>query len=104
MIRRRTAPAFEVRENVPQNHRASFTGQVVELQCATPARIVLQTAEGRKILLIDDPTRLVVNGNNGETMDLSCGRQKPRGVSIEYDDPQGRAGIDGIARVIHFAQ
>lgn len=83
--------------------RPSFTGKFVELQCAQPAKIILETAEGKKLLLIDDPTRLLLNGKSGETMDLSCGSQKSTQVRIEYDPPgSSHRGVDGLARAIYF--
>ncbi|HLH00188.1 MAG TPA: hypothetical protein VKX49_28025 [Bryobacteraceae bacterium] len=83
--------------------RPALTGTFAELRCANRAQIVLQTPQGKKVLAIDDPTQLLVNGKNGDTMDLSCGVQKPVQVRVEYD-PAGadRPGVDGIARAIHF--
>jgi tetratricopeptide (TPR) repeat protein len=105
VIRRRPAPQSEFTETVERSERASFSGNFLELQCSSPTKIVLETAAGKKVLLIDDPTRLVVNGNNGETKELSCGRQKPASVRIEYDSPStSRPGSDGVARVIHFGE
>jgi hypothetical protein len=52
-----------------------------------------------------DPTKLLVNGKSGETMNLSCGSQKPVQIRIEYDPPGlNRPGIDGVVRVIRFDQ
>ena len=81
----------------------SSTGTFLELQCGQPAKVVMATAEGKKLFLIEDPTKLLVNGKSGETMDLSCGPQKPAQIRIEYDSPgSNRPGIDGLVRVIHF--
>ena len=98
--RERPEMTLEVRTERPQ--RPSFAGKFVELQCTEPAKIVLSTADGNKIILIDDPTRILIDGQNGQTMDLSCGAQKPRSVRVEYDPPGDRRGIDGLARAIHF--
>ncbi len=84
-------------------HRPSFTGRFVELRCGAETRILMETAEGRKLLLIDDPAKLLVNGKNGETMDLACGPQKPVQIRLEYDPPGPNVpGVDGLARAIQF--
>jgi Flp pilus assembly protein TadD len=85
--------------------RPSLTGNFAELQCGAQARLVIETAQGKKLLLIDDPAKLLVNGRSGETMDLSCGPQKPVQIRVEYD-PAGtnHPGVDGVARAIHFEQ
>lgn len=93
----------EAPEAKPVVRRPSFTGSFVELQCGEPTKVVMETAEGKKLLLIEDPTKLLVNGKSGETVDLSCGSQKPVRIRIEFDPPgSNRPGIDGLVRVIHF--
>src|SRR5262249_53194252 len=98
--REREPGSFEVR--VERTHLPSFSGTFVELQCAEPAKIVMQTAEGKKTLLIDDPKGLTVNGHNGETVDLTCGPQKRTKIRVEYAAPGDRPGIDGLVRAIQF--
>ena len=99
--RERAEGSFEVATETI--NRPSLRGKFVELRCTDPAKLVIDTPEGRKVLMIDDPTRLVVNGNVGEKVDLSCGRQKPSTVRVEYDPSAPKnAGVDGLARVIHF--
>jgi len=100
LLKRRETAAEPVKPAPP---RPSFTGKFVELQCGSNAKIVIETPEGKKILLIDNPSRLTVNGNNGATMDLTCGPQKPVQVRIEYEPPgPNLAGIHGVARAIHL--
>ncbi len=97
------APVLKHREAArPVAQRASFTGKFVELQCGKPARIVMETAEGKKVLLIDNPSNLTVNGESGETRELACGPQKRVKIRIEYDPTSAAPGVDGAARVIHF--
>jgi tetratricopeptide (TPR) repeat protein len=87
----------------PMTRRPSLTGKFVELRCGDQARIVVDTAEGKKLLLIEDPSKLLVNGKSGETVDLTCGPQKAAQIRVEWDPPgSNRPGIDGIARAIHF--
>ena len=103
-----TRPVLTHRDAAPEPVRTairkpSFSGNFVELQCGAQARLVIETAQGKKLLLIDDPGKLLVNGKSGETMDLSCGPQKPVQIRVDYD-PAGtnHPGIDGLARGIHF--
>jgi hypothetical protein len=98
------APVLKQREAArPAATRLSFTGKFVELQCGKPARIVMESAEGKKVLLIDNPSNLTVNGDSGQTMELACGPQKRVKIRIEYDSAGVAArGSDGLARVIHF--
>jgi hypothetical protein len=63
----------------------------------------METAEGKKVLLIDNPSNLTVNGDSGQTMELACGQQKRVKIRVEYDSASVAArGSDGLARVIHF--
>jgi hypothetical protein len=87
----------------PVVRRASFTGAFTELRCGPQATIVLETSDGKKLLLIEDPTKLLINGSGAETMDLNCGVQKSIQVRIEYDPAgAGHGDVNGVARVIHF--
>ena len=105
-----TRPALKRRDSPqeptqPVFRRPSFTGNFTELQCAQPAKIVVETAEGKKLLVIDDPSKLLVNGSSGQTVDLTCGRQKPVQVRVDYDPPGAdHPGTDGVVRGIHFEQ
>jgi tetratricopeptide (TPR) repeat protein len=98
------APVLKHREPArPAVPRLSITGKFMELQCGTPARIVMETAAGKKVLLIDNPSNLTVNGDSGQTMELACGQQKRVKIRVEYDSASVAArGSDGLARVIHF--
>jgi tetratricopeptide (TPR) repeat protein len=97
------APVLNHRDAaLPAAPRPSFTGKFVHLQCGAPAKIVMETAEGKKVLLIDNPSNLTVNGDSGETMELACGPQKRTKIRIEYDPTSAVPGADGVARVIRF--
>lgn len=103
VLKRRDAPETTFVEQSAAVNRASFIGNFVELQCQQNPRIVVQTAQGKKVVMIDNPGLLMVNGKNGEKMDLTCGAQKPRQVRLEYDPPgSNHPGVDGLARAIHF--
>ena len=87
----------------PTVKRPSATGKFVEFVCGDDLKAIVETAEGKKRFLIEDPEKLLVNGASGETRDLSCGPQKPVQIRVEYDPPGAdNPGIDGLLRVIHF--
>ncbi|MGH9559001.1 MAG: hypothetical protein ACRD30_07140, partial [Bryobacteraceae bacterium] len=88
----------------PRIAQPSISGRFISLECdGKQAKVILQTAAGTKIFLIEDPKTVLVNGKNGETVDLTCGPQKSASLRITYDQPgPGRAGIDGLVRAIQF--
>jgi hypothetical protein len=104
-----TRPHLEYRPNpgsTPQRaEKPSFAGKLVGLECSgVKAKLALETADGKKVLRIDDPDKVIINENGAEKLDLVCGPQTPaRQVRIEYDAPGAAdAGIDGVVRVIHL--
>jgi hypothetical protein len=83
--------------------RRSFTGKFVELQCGEEDRVVLETPEGKRTLLIEDATKLTMDGNHGRPM--ACGPQDAAKIRVEYDAPGStHPGIDGLVRAIHFEE
>ncbi len=64
-------------------------------------RIVFQ---GRRVMLaIRDPKQVVVNGTNGEQMNLPCGVQDGARVVVEYVwSPDGKLGTSGNVTAIRF--
>ena len=100
-IQRRNPPESNFEERVIVHQRPAFSGKFVALECTEPAKIVLDTPQGKKVVMIDDPTRLIVNSTVGAKMDLTCGPQKGSNVRLEYD-PADLPGIDGLARAIQF--
>ena len=84
--------------------RPSVEGRFVELQCVGQlGRIVLETADGRKVFAIDTPDKIEVLGAATGFAELNCGKQKPVPVRIEYEPPNpSRSGIDGLLRLIQF--
>ena len=83
----------------------SIGGAFVRLDCDGPAAtVVLETNQGTEKLLIQDPSRVRVDGQAGRTVDLACGPQPAAtSVEIEFEKiPNPRAGIVGFVRTIHF--
>ena len=102
------APRLAHRDTKPEPEHAtvrrpSVAGKFVELRCGTSTALVIETDNGRKMFRIDDPSKLVVNGTS-QTMELTCGLQKPVPVRVEFDpaDSSSPASIEGVARALHF--
>jgi tetratricopeptide (TPR) repeat protein len=94
-LQRRLQPRL-VGEPAASAHR--IPGSFVKLDCSgAKAKMVVETAEGKKVFLIDDPNKVI-----GATMELICGEQKKKiGVSVDFI-PAGQAGVDGLVRGIVF--
>jgi tetratricopeptide (TPR) repeat protein len=94
----------------PPAERLSMAGSFVQLDCGgMQAKLVLETTSGKKVFLVEDPSNVRVAGRSTETIDLSCGPQKPAGVRIDYDRPASgrpdiasRPDMEGVVRLIHF--
>jgi hypothetical protein len=79
----------------PVSLRKSIAGSFVEFDCSGKApRVVMETEEGKKIFLIDDPNKVL-----GATIELTCGPQNKDRVRVDYD-PANQAGVDGVVRGI----
>jgi tetratricopeptide (TPR) repeat protein len=85
--------------------RASIVGKFVELDCRAPQpRMVVETAAGRRVFLIEDAGKVAITAGADGPVDMVCGPQKtPVKVEISYDRPSAnRVGIDGIVRTLAF--
>jgi tetratricopeptide (TPR) repeat protein len=81
----------------------SISGSFVELNClGASATVGVDTAQGRKTFLIDDPAKVAVIGRDGGRVELECGPQKPVQVRIEYGPGGADQGADGVVRVLYF--
>ena len=90
---------------LPARPKLSSMGQFVELQCrGNQARMIVETAAGRKVFLIEDPDKVLITGQSGWRVDMTCGPQKSRAkVEVVYEAPRAnQAGIDGIVRSLNF--
>jgi hypothetical protein len=79
-----------------------MSGEFQRLDCnGTKATMVVLTIRGRMSFLIDDPTRVRMDGAE---VDLNCGPQaKKVGVRIRYVEPAGvGTGVDGVVRSLNF--
>ena len=81
------SPRLERRES------KSIAGAFVMLDCSGKSPgVVLETATGKMVFLIDDPKKIL-----GPVMDFTCGPQNKDRVRIDYV-PAGQAGVDGLVR------
>jgi Flp pilus assembly protein TadD len=97
-LQRHAPPPLDAAPPVSQNK--SIPGTFVAFDCSGPnPQIILNTAQGKKAFLIDDPHKVL-----GETIELTCGPQpKPAPVTIEFI-PSAQPGVDGLVRRIQFAR
>src|SRR5262249_12896930 len=84
----------------------TVTGTFAEFVCpdngATNFKIVVNTAEGKKTFLIEDPTGVTIVGRAGGKVELNAGLQNPApNVKVEYRESAAK-GIDGHLRVLSF--
>jgi Flp pilus assembly protein TadD len=83
----------------PASDHKFLAGSFAELDCSqTPPKIVIETAEGKKLFLIDDPNKII-----GATIELQCGPQKKTTVKVDYV-PANQAGVEGLVRGLQFQQ
>jgi Flp pilus assembly protein TadD len=81
----------------------SVMGTFVELLCLdVQAKMVLQTAQGKQIYLIQDPRKITVVGREGGKVDMQCGPQKALPIRIEYAPAESGSDVDGLVRIIYF--
>jgi len=100
---RRTAAGFE-EEKIATPSR-SATGSFVEVACegAACATIVLETDQGRKRFLLEDPTKVtLVAADGAHVQDFQCGPPTPAKIKIEYRLAKGGQNIDGLATGVCF--
>lgn len=101
---RHTTPGLAAPQPVRLPGR-SAAGQFVDLQCSgNQARMVVETTEGRKVFLIEDPAKVIITGESDWQVDMTCGPQKKRAkVEVGYGPPGvNQTGLDGIVRSLAF--
>ena len=104
-LRRRDAPGVTLPPRAASRPMwPSATGSFVRLDCeGVKATVILETRSGAQKFRIDDPQTILIDGNSGRTVDLSCGPQTPHPVRIDFDPVQdAKSGVLGIVRGIHF--
>lgn len=80
----------------------SVSGTFVEFQCTdTQPRIVMETDQGKKMFVIEDPEKIVIVGREGGKVDLQCGAQQRLPIRVEFS-PASVPGLDGSVQVLYF--
>jgi Flp pilus assembly protein TadD len=94
LLERREQPRFG---GEPLSDKKSIPGSFVFFDCSGKSpKIVLDTAEGQRVFLIDDPKKVL-----GATTELTCGAQNKDRVRLDYI-PANQAGVDGLVRGIQI--
>jgi hypothetical protein len=79
-------------------------GIMVEFQCNTPPRMILDTEQGRKDFVVLTPEKLIVTGSTGGA-EFTCGTQKPgKQMRLQYSETPEGTKADGVVRAIHFGE
>lgn len=102
---REETPAPPLRElPPPPPQRPSEEGTFVELRCgANDASLVLRLSTGAtKVYLIDKPNEVVLQNTGKATMEMTCGRQTARKVTIEFEPAPAGAKADGLLRLLRY--
>jgi Tfp pilus assembly protein PilF len=99
---RRTAAGFEEEEVAAPP--LSAAGLFVELICnGQRATMVLETDQGRKRFLIEEPTKVNLVAVDGvRVQDFQCGPQKPAKIKVEYRLAEGGQNLEGLVTGIYF--
>jgi Flp pilus assembly protein TadD len=102
IVRRDTVPNREDTPSKPSPLPA-IEGKLELMDCGTPAKLHVRTADGVRVFVIPDPAAVHI-ANGGAPVDLHCGDQKNEPmVRIEYQaEPSGVANVTGIVRTIEF--
>ncbi|HEX8984677.1 MAG TPA: tetratricopeptide repeat protein [Bryobacteraceae bacterium] len=104
---RRSGPDSEpngiLRQQPLPPRRPSAIGRFVELVCVgKQAHMIIETAQGRKVFVIDEPEKVRTSTNS--SVEMTCGPQKtPLKVEVGYDTPPAnQKGLDGMVRELVF--
>ena len=101
MVRRTAAGADEEEIATPS---LSAAGSFVELICSGQhATVVLETDQGRKRFLIEEPTKgSLVAADGAGVQNFQCGPQKPAKIKVEYRIAEADQNVDGLVTGIYF--
>jgi len=105
VLRRGTPASSLVEQPQEKPPRPRFVGRFSELRCGgNQAWIVLDTEQGRKTILLDRPSEILLKGAGHGTLDLTCGQQSPAPrVAVEYDPADtAKDHADGLVRTIEW--
>jgi tetratricopeptide (TPR) repeat protein len=99
--RQRADGSFEVVYAEPPA-MPTLTGTFLELVCiGEQAKVVLQTSEGRKTLLIERSEDVSIAGQDAGAT-LECGKQSPANIRAQYHTKDGLKDADGVLEIIFY--
>jgi hypothetical protein len=61
----------------------------------------METDQGKKMFVIEDPEKIVIVGREGGKVDLQCGAQQRLPIRVEFS-PASVPGLDGSVQVLYF--
>jgi len=87
-----------------QPHLPTSTGMFTELVCeGETARMAVSNNGAVTWFAMDDPHAIAIHSGSNSTIDLNCGRQKPRRVTVHYvATPDADKKTAGLVRAIDF--
>jgi tetratricopeptide (TPR) repeat protein len=99
-LRRRT----ETAEPAPATLQLlAVQGALENMECGTLAKLHVRVNGTLLTFLIPDPTKVAIQGADGEPVELTCGPQKtPRRLRLEYQAVNPVPGITGLVRSLEF--
>jgi hypothetical protein len=101
--RRDDASEEETEATAAEPPLPTVEGQFVELACqGETARMGVASGGKTTWFLMDDPRAIAINSESGPSVDLACGKQKPRKVRVHYVAGQERGKTAGLVRAIDF--
>ena len=96
-------PAAPTQSSILPAPSPEIEGSFVEFVCLEKSfKVVVDTAQGKKGFLIQDPNQVVIVGRAGGKVDLNCGPQAPVHVKIQYGPSTTGSDADGILQVLFF--
>ncbi|MEO8369784.1 MAG: hypothetical protein ABI806_11320 [Candidatus Solibacter sp.] len=99
-LQRRTE-AEEPVSAVPQ--LPAVQGTLENMECGTLAKLHVRVDGTLQTFVIPDPTKVAIQGANGEPVELTCGPQKsPRALRLEYQAVPNIPGVAGLVRTLEF--
>ncbi|HZU29421.1 MAG TPA: hypothetical protein VFA04_28115 [Bryobacteraceae bacterium] len=101
--RRDDASEEETEATAAEPPLPTVEGQFVELACpGETARMGVASGGKTTWFLMDDPRAIAINSESGPSVDLACGRQKPRKVRVHYVANEVDGKTAGLVRAIDF--
>ena len=87
----------------PTPQLPAVQGTLENMECGTLAKLHVRVNGALQTFVIPDPTKVAIQGANGEPVELACGPQKtPRSLRLEYQAVPAMPGVTGLVRTLEF--